>query len=283
MTSNYQLTTSISIRGAKGTSKSSLAASLPGGKGWLDLEKGALRALARIPDWQANNTLWNPIEDMKITDPNNAIMSAMMHVRGGLVKGQMDQFESVIKRYSKWLVDPNIHWIIFDTWKEFWEMNHRSHLELAQQKDSNRQEIIPIEYATPNMRMKSVIKAAAMYGKNICLISHERSVFIKVLNEVTGKYDSIETEEKELDGFTGTLGIVDWGFRTSFIAKCTIPDHKDTVNKDKPCKGWHFQVEIEKSGLGQEHVGKTLLDPDYIKLAKALPLTEARVLNIAAD
>ena len=161
--------TVLSVRGAMGTGKSTLGAHWKGGKTfWLDLELGAKRALSRIPKWEMNFQLWHPYDEQDGEDALEDILNRMNAMRGQQLSGRTEYWESIIKKYLSQCASSTIDTLIFDTWKEVWSSNTQAFLQKVQESTSGkvRQNLLQIEYGTPNARLNSVIFAARQHNKD---------------------------------------------------------------------------------------------------------------------
>jgi len=231
----------ISIRGPKGSGKSSLAKRLRGKNGWLDLEFGSERAYSE--DTIDNDEVWQPLEN----GLDEVLFEVLTLEKGGQVTRRRDLWEAVVHQYGKFLRDPNIDNIIVDTAKELWYMNYMFHLQHTQEeavrtKKRPRQNLQPIEYATPNNRMNAFVYAARAFHKNLILIAHDRPIYVEKL--IDGELREVPSGEYELDGYKNTLDLVDW----AFISRVDLRCQKRIDNpSDHECKGYHFYATIEKS------------------------------------
>lgn len=261
----------ISVRGPKGSGKSTLGANWKEGRTfWIDLELGAMRALSRVKDWQLTTELWHPYDEATDEATLLDLLDHMNLMRGQVLTGRVEYWESIVKKYLQMCATNYIDNIIFDTWKEVWSSNTQAFLQKVQEgtKGVSRQNLIQIEYGTPNARMNSVISTARKFGKELMLISHERPVYVYGL-DAEGKTISYPDPSGavELDGYKNTLDLVDWAFQTAVVTDCELKDTGTGANKHK-CSGFHFEYTIEKSPVDASHVGYSFLDLTYEKLEK---------------
>ncbi len=259
----------VSVRGAMGTGKSTLAAHWkPGKTFWLDLELGAKRALSRVKDWQLNTQLWHPYDEQTGENTLVDILNRMNSMRGQQLVGRTEYWESIIQKYLSQCANAGIDSIIFDTWKEVWSSNTQDFLQKVQESTTGRvrQNLLQIEYGTPNARMNSVIFAARQHSKDLLLLSHERPVYVYGL-DADGKQISYPDPSGavELDGYKNTLDLVDWAFRSTVNRECN-KNGKTTAGVKHKCSGLHFIYTIEKSPVDAGHVGMELIDLSYDKL-----------------
>lgn len=233
----------ISIRGPKGSGKSSLAKRLQGNNGWLDLEFGSDRAYGYSNEVEDNDIVWQPLQD----GLDEVLFEVLTLEKGGQVTRRRDLWEAVVQQYGKFLRDPNIDNIIVDTAKELWYMNYMFHLQHTQEeavrtKKRPRQNLQPIEYATPNNRMNAFVYAARAFRKNLILIAHDRPVYTEKL--IDGELKEVPSGEYELDGYKNTLDLVDWAFISRVDLSC---ERRYIKSAPHACKGYHFYATIEKS------------------------------------
>ncbi len=261
--------TVVSVRGAMGTGKSTLAARWREGiTFWMDLELGAKRALSRVKDWEKHTTLWHPYDEQDNEDTLTDILNRMNSMRGEKLVGRVEYWETIIKKYLSKCADKTIDNLIYDTWKEVWSSNTQAFLQRVQEDTVGkiRHNLLQIEYGTPNVRMNSVIFAARKHGKDLLLLSHERPVYVYGLDP-EGKQISYPDPSGavELDGYKNTLDLVDWGFRSTVLRDCPRQG-KEIAGVEHKCSGLHFIYTIEKSPVDAGHVGTELIDLTYTKL-----------------
>jgi hypothetical protein len=248
-----------SIHGPKNSGKSTLAARIPGKSAWLDLEFGALRALANLDRKdQLRHKVWRP----KDKETQDLLVEIMTKERGDKLEGRRELWGIVMKAYADFLVDPDIDNIIFDTWKMSWNMNTMFHLQATQEDavksgKKPRSNLIQIEYGPPNARQNGIITGASAMGKNLILISHDRDKYERRF--IDGKWEEGPTGERELDGFNATLNNADWAFSSEFIQPCPKSEqHK--------CPGYHFEFTVVKAGMQIEKLGIKIGGDTVLKL-----------------
>ena len=262
------MATILSVRGPMGSGKSTLAAHWKEGKTfWMDLELGAMRALARIPDWKLHTELWHPFDEFEAEDTLTNLLDKMNLMRGQILEGRVDYWETIIKKYLQKCATNYVTTLVCDTWKEIWSSNTQAFLQRVQETTAvKRQNLIQIEYAVPNARMNSLISTARKFGKDLLLISHERPVYVY---GVDAKGESISYPDPEgaveLDGFKNTLDLVDWAFQSGTETDCKL-NGKTTAGVKHKCSGFHFTYTIEKSPVDASHVGIPFKDLTYDKL-----------------
>ena len=258
----------VSVRGAMGTGKSTLAAHWKEGNTfWLDLELGAKRALSRIKDWDKHTTLWHPYDEEDV-DTLADMLNRMNSMRGEKLVGRVEYWETIIKKYLMMCADKDTDTLIYDTWKEVWSSNTQAFLQKVQENTTGkvRQNLLQIEYGTPNTRMNSVIFASRQHSKDLLLLSHERPIYLYGLDADQKQISYPDPSgASELDGYKNTLDLVDWGFRSTVLRDC--PKQGTTVaGIEHKCSGLHFVYTIEKSPVDAGHVGTELIDLTYTKL-----------------
>lgn len=254
------------IRGPVGSAKSTFANSFPGKKMWFDLERGAHRA------WGfdgGDSTIWQPETKLDVQN----LRQNLLFSRGDRIMGRRKSWEDITSKYFEVIVGNEYSVIIFDTAKEAWTINHQSSLEEKQDQqeedakrqgkevDRWRQNLQPIEYATPNSRMDSLITIARAAGKHLVLLNHERDIYGprmtadgRVLTNPDGSPQMEPTGEKELDGYRHTLDLADWVLATRQVL----------VGGEVQ----RFEATILKSPVGADLVGKSLPNPSYEVLTK---------------
>jgi len=260
-----------SVWGPMGTGKSTLIAKWKEGKTfWMDLELGAKRALSRVPNWESRIQLWHPYDEAEDEDTLKDLLDRMNAMRGEVLEGRVEYWETILKKFLTKCADFNTDIIAFDTWKEIWSANTQAFLQRVQETTPGakpRQNLIQIEYGTPNSRMNSVLATARKFGKELILTSHERPVYVYGIDE-DGKSTSYPDPEGsvELDGYKNTKDLVDWEFKSSVQRGC-----KENGKKIGPvthkCTGTHFKYEILKSPVDAGHVGHVFTDLSHEMLS----------------
>ena len=288
--------TVVSIRGPEGTLKSSFAAtwgghylqtnSIKSRVFWGDLELGAHRAavkidnkLVSVTDLFKIFTIWHPANNGD-TVALDVLTSMLDAKRGDQVMGRIEYWDILVSKYVSVLKEDTYQLHIYDTWKELWSANTQSYLQHIQIKAKGenkiRQVLDPMEYATPNARMRAWVSSAKAYKRDLVLISHERTTYVQQLDSNKGTWKGVATDKKELDGWKETLDLTDWGFATWFDEECPFEKNQhpksdiDTEwknEKARVCKGgFHSYATIEKSPIGADLKGKRLINPTWDKL-----------------
>ena len=264
----------ISLQGPPGTGKSTFPLTLPGKAFIFDLEYGAERATNRYPDDKYTIFRIEPEID------------EMFLVKGDLIQGQIKRWQIIANKYVEVLRDTTHQYIVFDTHKELWTINHRAELQRKQEiqvKDwavkhgkgqdvfgvqyaamqaddsaSIRVQLQPMEYGDPNAQMGVFCDWAKSLGKNLILINHERDIYVPAVRD--GRTVEIPSGKKELDGWSKTKDRTDWAFKTSM--------------EPRQGNGVMFSLEILKSPIGAHLVGLIITDPTWDKIeeiVKAIP------------
>ncbi len=264
----------VSIRGPQASGKSSLAASWPGKKFWLDLEQGAIRAMNQIPDWRDTNKLWHPNHEFPEDTMKEIAIAQLTMSAMGRVQGYIPLWEEIVEKFVDVCIAGEYQVISIDTWKLVWNTNSQAHLQFMQEHPSKSEaergdfhkRLTQRDFGTPNARMFSMLQTAKGLKRDIMLISHETDVYGPMQN-AKGGIDSEEgpTGEMKLDGWKYTKAESDWSLMTSIETPCVQKHLKDSADA-KACKGFHFFAEIEKSPVGAELIGIKIIDPSYEKL-----------------
>ena len=260
----------VSIRGPKGSGKSSFSATWRPGeaRNWFDIEAGAIR-IHQPPEILV---LWKPSDE---EGGGQALLDTLSNVRLGRVFGYDVLWNLVHRQYLKVIQEP-APIIVFDTWKMVWTYNtmaHLSSLQIGKSDKDMRKSLMPRDYGSPNSRMDGIIMAAHAFSKDLILISHERPVYITGLDENGNVKEMPHPTLTEPDSYKHTPGFADWEFRSLYHK--IKPEEKCPVcseDKQKNCPRYHFSIEIEKSPVGAHLVGTIFYDVDYEQLMTAIKL-----------
>ena len=233
--------TVISLQGAMGTWKSSMALS------WrmrelkeaglkkvvLDLELGVHRALRWFePEfgyWDGDYPQGKWVSDwIEIWQPPSltpeVMKDTLMFTKGDIIVGKAELYDTITTKYVELLGRDDVGSIVLDTAKVFWESNHLGVLQDMQAgfvPSSNntrpRQSLQSIEYAKPNGRMNSFIGLASTMQKDLIMVNHERPIYIDAIVEGVLKSVPSPDGRMELDGYNKTMNLADWAFVTSLV------------------------------------------------------------------
>ena len=265
-----------SLRGAIGSGKSTFGLTLPGKKFILDLEYGAHRATWRFA----------PESYTIIKLPPN--LDLLTYTRGGRVYGQLERWTEIAKEFVKAVQDPQYTTIVFDTLKVAWTADHMAYLqerqeaqiattvakmpklseEQAASRTDLREQLMPIEYGTPNLRISQMFDITRSLGKDLVLINHERHKYVSTI--IDGRITQVPSPDgaMETDGWSDTDKLSDWVFITKRIGGVA-------VNGSKPFPV-SYVMRIDKSPIGSDLVGVSL--PVDYAILKALVESKGRKL-----
>lgn len=179
------------------------------------------------------------------------------------VEGMIELWSQVIQDYVEAVQNKEVQTIIMDSATQLWTICHRAHLQALQDKQLAqgekeafiRAQLLPIEYAEPNERMKSVVFTARSYQKNLILTHYPKDVYAPRLTD--RGLEEVRTGEVDIDGFKQTKALAD-------IAVFTyqVKSGKDTK----------MMARVTLSGLGKALEGMEIEDPTYEKLEKLIKM-----------
>jgi hypothetical protein len=222
-----------SIWGPEKSTKSTLAGSFPKPMAHFDFDMGFERAMYRF----SNGT--PPQEEefgWTVHTADGTITSYRMptpftiHIQPGQpLKGYRELWNNFLALYLKALEDKSIKTVVIDTATQAWQICHMAFLQEKQEQQilngekKLRERLIPIEYAEPNARMRSIEQAPKVYGKHLVLTHYQTDVYA---NRLSGdRMEEYKTGEKELDGFRATANLSDIVLQTS------VKDSKPTSSE----------------------------------------------------
>ena len=210
------------------TMKSSYALTFPGKIACYDWDLGVDRAhqYAELID---SGTL-----DMR--DVSHPMRN--MFQRYAKLEGFYEAWEAFIKDYLKILSDPAYSTVILDTSTMLWRLCCDALLQIMQQKDAKRQQLLQMEYGTANQWMMQVMNAAKPYNKHLILVHHLTQEYKPLildgqpLKDDRGNPKSFATGNSVADGWKYTAARCDWIFRCT---KVGLPGQEEgIVTVEKP-------------------------------------------------
>ena len=177
---------------------------------------------------------------------------------GARLYGCKELWYKFITDYNKTLEDKSTATVMVDTATQLWEVCRMAYLQEKQENQAPnerlRQSLIPVEYAEPNARMKSIIQAARQHDKHLVLIHYARDEYITRQDPDTGQLKDVRSGKLEIDGFKWTEGLVDLVVHT-YIQR-TLDKRGDTTGMAP----WGV---ITLSGLDLGMVGQKFEAPNY--------------------
>lgn len=171
--------------------------------------------------------------------------------------GIKELWQQIFLEYIKACRDPKVTTIMIDSATELWSICHRGYLQELQEtqiaagmKETDakfRTNIIPVEYADPNARMRQLINAAKSYQKYLILTHYSKDVYVTV--QKGEKTESVPSGEIVPDGFKDTGKLVDLVVRLEFNKEGEV-----TAKIVKKCA---------LAGMGSTALGMELPEPSY--------------------
>lgn len=197
------------IWGQEGSWKTSMALTYPKPLRHLETDVGGFnRAAWRIDTEGIDTTTYAPplqIEESKkvsIKFPRRLI-------------GYKELWQKIFLDYIKAVRDEKIKTIVIDSATELWTLCHRGYLQEIQEsqiamgtKDhAVRENLMPVEYADPNARMRQLINAGKSYGKYLVLTHYPKDEYVTVRK---GEHtESMPSGKLIIDGFKDTKKLID--------------------------------------------------------------------------
>ena len=174
--------------------------------------------------------------------------------------GYKELWQRIFIDYVRAMRDPKLKTVVIDSSTELWTIDHRSYLQELQEaqlaagkKDHEiRENLIPVEYADPNARMRQFINAAKSYRKNLVLIHYPKDVYITV--QKGERTESVTSGEITIDGFKDTKKLVDVVVWMDFVKK---PKGGEAAVEAK------IMGKCALSGMGTNALGMALPEPSY--------------------
>jgi hypothetical protein len=169
--------------------------------------------------------------------------------------GIKELWQQIFLDYVRACRDPKVSTIVIDSATELWTICHRGYLQELQENQlaagkteaQIRENLIPVEYADPNARMRQLINAAKSYQKYLVLTHYSKDVYVTV--QKGDKTESMPSGEITIDGFKDTGKLVDLVVRLDLT------------------KTGEVEAKIVKkcalAGMGTTALGMTLPEPSY--------------------
>jgi len=180
----------------------------------------------------------------------------------GVVVNKRETWTSLSDGIVADLSNEEIGVIGIDTGKSLWETCHQGYLQELQESNPSqpRQSLQPLEYTTPNGRMKSLLDVCKVFGKDLIIVSHEKDVYVKAMTDQGMK--DVPSGEMTFDGWKETLDFVDWGFKAQMIKE---------DNPDSPFRGFLVpRVQVIKSPVGDHMRFSWLPEMTYASLEQTV-------------
>lgn len=257
----------VAIWGEEKSTKTTLALTFPKPIYHFDLDVGGYeRAAWRLDVKEVTTKSYpTPLQIEKLMGATHDGVSIKIPKK---VVGMRELWQKIMSDYVEVVQKTDVATIIMDSATQLWSICHTAYLQELQEKQilqgtpdkDLRERLIPIEYGTPNDRMKSVIFTARSFNKNLILTHYPKDIYAsKLTDKGVVEY---KTGEVDVDGFKQTKALADLVILT--IAKNTND-------------GLQIVAEITLSGLSKLLEGYKILDPTYLKIKAAVD--KARVVT----
>lgn len=179
-----------------------------------------------------------------------------------IIVGHRELWEEFMQALYNTLIDDKTATIMIDTGTLLWEICRNSYLQEKQEdnvrkKEKIREKLLPIEYAEPNARMRSILHACKAKNKHLIITHHARDEFISQVNKLEGRVEEVRSGKRERSGWTGLGDVADIIVHTYFAQK--NGDQKPTTYCD-----------VDICGLVKEMEGMSFREPNYESLMKAV-------------
>lgn len=181
-----------------------------------------------------------------------------------LVVGMKELWYRFLGEYAQLAQKPDIATIAIDTATICWEICRLGFLQEKQEAQLDqsgrllpgqvlRERLLPIEYAEPNARMRSIYYAAKAYNKHLVLCHHSRDEY-KPQRTDKGIED-MRTGQRELAGWQSIGDMADVIVKTYLKGNPQVP-----------------QCRVELCGLHLPAVGMEFQEPSYEKINSAIAM-----------
>jgi len=227
----------IAIFGPPNTLKTSIALSI------LDLEgfKGCLR----VYDFDLGfDRAWGSEE--KVADGRVELETMFLPTRDLTRKdttmvGHSELWAEFTDNFQKDCKNPLVGGIVWDTSTSVWALCRDAYLQEIQRGNSNRKQLLQIEYGEPNQRMNRLFAMAKAHKTYLISVHHETDEYITVtmggrpVLDQDGNPKTATSGKKLPDGFRYTTGKADWVLYTY------EQDGEPWVRIEKTAEGWQIK------------------------------------------
>lgn len=186
-----------------------------------------------------------------------------------IIVGHRELWEEFMQSLYHTLMDEKVVTVMIDTGTLMWEICRNGYLQEKQEanvlkKEKIREKLLPIEYAEPNARMRSILHACKAKNKHLVITHHARDEFISQVNKLEGKIEEVRSGKRERSGWTGLGDVADLIVQTYFGQQ----------NGDsKPTNYCNVNI----CGLVKEMEGMTFKEPTCESLMQAVDSIRANL------
>ena len=247
------------------TAKTSLGLTFPKPLVHFNLDLGFHRASHRFPGHRVipANVPLTPADLASNTHILSKDYIIPVKFPGMKTKGILDLWMgAIIPELIACVQDPATASILIDTGTIMWAIAKDAQLERVQNSNTNRANLIQIEYALPNQELRALMSAARDSGKNMYITHHVGGVY-KDLPDQQGRVSSVRVGDT-WDGWSHLGAIVDVVGRNRIIneVKQTVPPTVERVPV----------FDIETCGYTLHAEGQTLPYPTFDTLLRMINL-----------
>ncbi len=248
----------LSIYGAEGTGKTSLAFTSPKPIDDYDLELGYERAIGRFNPAEIRRHIFErPGDEFKLP--------LLRKTGGGAVRlipmGFATLRDAIVVAFNKFCKG-DCSTIVFDTHTILWE-----YVWKAYQEQEEIGSMMPTDYGIPNDIMAGFIHYARGTNKNMVLIHHEKDVYVSIA-DAKGNTVSRTTGEKVADGFKHTGDLADIVVR--IVKEPLVPQSQSGKPMPNQPKKMTPIAIIEKPDIGMTDEQKRVINPTWDSILKRI-------------
>lgn len=254
----------VGLWGGIATLKSSCARTFPGKIAWHSFDIGGFQ---RARGGEADKFIVH-----EYPAPRRLSMDKKRHQ----LEGWAELWSTFLDNLSTDLKNPAVSTIVYDTMTRQWLACHRAYLQLAQDRNPNKEGLIQIEYGEINPWMFEVIDSPKDYGKNLVMTAHDeeqREDVVVVDDKGKASKESVVMMEK------GKPIMKVQGFRHAW-------KNADFVLRMEAEKGVATGT-VTKAGIGSIMLdGMSIPFPTYQKIeaiVEACELIEGKGLTVPGD
>jgi len=155
-------------------------------------------------------------------------------VSSKIIIGMKELWYNFLTEFYESCMTPEVQTITIDTWFQVWEMVRLAVLQEKQEaqldesgrlkkgEERLRTNLLQIEYAEPNARMRNLLFYARGMGKNLVLITYDRDQYKPQLDE-SGRLVEVRTGKKDFALWGETLKHADVALRLRIDDKSNKP------------------------------------------------------------
>lgn len=185
------------------------------------------------------------------------------------VTGQKELWQSIVHDFVTAVRNAAVATIVIDSATLLWNICHSAHLQELQElqimKNPNisenelREKLQPTEYGPANEKMRTVLRTASTFHKNLVLTHYPTDEYIDKVDGRTGEIKSMKSGVEVMDGFKETMKMVDFAVWNT-VKKTTsgVPDRDKAGNPVVLAK----IIKCGIPGMGVSAVGMTI-DPSF--------------------